>query len=62
MLLDKYNNKLSTNLIEHIINTCKRLKFIPFEESVINNTLFLINNTYTALKYNKRGESFMMRK
>lgn len=52
ILLDKYTRKLDKSLIENVINSCKNLKFNPFEESNINQFVCLANNTYSTAVYN----------
>jgi hypothetical protein len=51
VLLDKYTRKLDKTLIENVMNTCKKIKFTPFEESNINQFVCLVNNTYTHTVY-----------
>lgn len=52
VLLDKYTRKIDKSLIENIINTCKKIKFTPFEESAINQFVCLTNNMFTNITYN----------
>ena len=55
--LDKYTNKFSKNLVERVINTCKRIKFTPFEESAINQFVCLTNNLYTNFLYSRHNNN-----
>ena len=50
--LDKFTRKFDKVLIEKIINTCKRIKFTPFEESNVNQFVCLTNNIFTNVIHN----------
>ena len=51
VLLDKYTRKMDKSLIENVMNSCKKIKFTPFEESNINQFVCLTNNIHTNVVY-----------